>query len=156
MNAKKLSLILCILLIALCISSCNNTAEQEKSPFINPIDFGKKYKSGEDIYYVFEADQTGYCEYKYDYVYSEGSSYNFTISGRADFAWREASDGAVYLFRTADHYYEDHTEGQEIPLINAPIYFSEDFFVYIQDTQYGSHSTRWIKEGSELEQLVKD
>ena len=45
MNAKKLSLILCILLIALCISSCNNTAGQTKAQFTNPIDFGKKYKS---------------------------------------------------------------------------------------------------------------
>lgn len=136
------------------LSSCSSSKTTKL------IDFGKKYMLNENEYYVFESDKTGYSEYKYketddafDSIHNYTQSpYSYTQSGRVDFVWREASDGAIYLFRVETHYNEDHTEEKSIPLIDEPIYFSEDFFVY----QLGSYTYRYIKEGSKLEKTLKD
>ena len=117
----------------------------------NPIDFGKKYLLDENRYYVFEEDQTGYCEYYYKNELADYSEYNYTLSGRVEFVWREASNGAVYLFETKTTYNEDHTEGKTIDLITDPIYFSEEFFTYSYSYQYGGKTVTYIKEGSKLE-----
>ena len=138
---KKVLSVLALLAIMLTMASCMFTLPK------NPIDYGKKYFHivyGEDQYYVFEKDQTGYCEYYYSYSTT-------TKSGRVEFVWREASDGAIYLFRTNTTYYEDDNDGQ-IPLLTGPIYFSEDFFAF----HSGDGSVRYIKEGSELEKLIED
>ncbi len=138
---KKLLSVLALFAVMLTMASCMFTIPK------NPIDYGKKYFHivyGEDQYYVFEKDQTGYCEYYESYS-------STTKSGRVEFVWREASDGAIYLFRTNTTYYEDDNDGQ-IPLFTGPFYFSEDFFV----SHNGYGSVRYIKEGSELEKLIED
>ena len=138
---KKVLSVLALLAVMLTMASCMFTLPK------NPIDYGKKYfhiAYGQDQYYVFEKDQTGYCEYYYSYSTT-------TKSGRVEFVWREASDGAIYLFRTNTTYYEDDNDGQ-IPLLTGPIYFSEDFFAF----HSGDGSVRYIKEGLELEKLIED
>ena len=132
-----------LLTALLSLASCSSSGAA------NPIDFGKKYLLNENRYYVFEADQTGYCEYYQKTIYA-------TYSGRVEFVWREAADGAVYLFRTETVYNEDHTEGESIPLIDDPIYFAEEFFVYSYSTETGGTSVRYIKEGSDLEKILGD
>ena len=142
---KKLLSLFALLAIMITMVSCA-AAKVE-----NPIDYGKKYLLDENRYYVFEKDQTGYyeCYYKYD-----SSAYHYTLSGRVEFVWREASNGAVYLFKTETFYNEDHTEGKTISVITDPIYFSEDFFTYSYSNQYGGNTVTYIKEGSSLEKSI--
>ncbi len=143
---KKLLSVLIFFAIIITLVSCasSNTA--------NPIDYGKKYLFSKDQYYVFEKDQTGYCEFYNKVDYSGSPEHNYTLSGRVEFVWREASDGAVYLFKTNVTYNDDHTEGREFDIISQPIYFSEDFFVY---SKYDTKTVRYIKEGSELEKSIQ-
>ena len=143
---KKLVSAVALLAIMLTMVSCMF------APLKNPIKYEKKYIFKDEqsyVYYVFEKDQTGYCEY-YDFDTSH------TRSGRVEFVWREASDGAVYLFRTKTSYNEDHTEGVSIPLIDGPIHFSKDFFVFSYNTQFGSANRKYIMEGSKLRDLIED
>ena len=123
------------------------------------IEYGKRYMQGENDFYVFNADGTGYHEYKR--VESK-----YTLSGRIEFVWRGASDGAVYLFKTQEHYNTDHTEGKTLSLAEEPLYFGEDFFVYsyVSGNVFGSsfvsgststYTTKYIVEGSALAGLVK-
>ena len=142
---KKLLSVFALLAIMITMVSCGSSKGG------NPIDYGKKYLLNENRYYVFEKDQTGYCEYYYKYEVAGYSEYNYTLSGRVEFVWREASNGAVYLFETKTTYNEDHTEGKTIDLITDPIYFSEEFFTYSYSNQYGGKTVTYIKEGSKLE-----
>ena len=139
------------LTVLLCLASCSSSGVSTGSTV--PIDFDKKYVYDEDRYYVFKSDNTGY--YQCHYVYDDDER-GYTLSGRVDFEWRIASDGAVYLFEVEAHYDDDHTEGREIDIITAPIYFSEEFFVYTKDTQVGSYTSRYIKEGSKLQKALED
>ena len=145
---KKLLSVFAILAIMITMVSCA-AAKVE-----NPIDYGKKYLLGKNRYYVFEKDQTGYYECYYKYESSLSSEYSYTLSGRVEFVWREASNGAVYLFETETSYNEDHTEGKTINVITDPIYFSEDFFTYFYSNQSGGISVNYIKEGSKLEKSI--
>ena len=145
---KKLLSVFAILAIMITMVSCA-AAKVE-----NPIDYGKKYLLDENQYYVFEKDQTGYYEYYYKYESSDFSEHNYTLSGRVEFVWREASNGAVYLFETETSYNEDHTEGETISVTTNPIYFSEDFFTYFYSNQSGGISVNYIKEGSKLEKSI--
>ena len=119
------------------------------------IDFNKKYMLDDDRYYVFKSDNTGYAEYHYVYVSDRDPAFGYTQSGRIEFEWREANNGAVYLFEVETTYNKDNTEGEKISLIDAPIYFGEDFFAY---TTHGSYTTTtcYIKEGSKLEKALDD
>ncbi len=146
---KKLLSVLTLLAIIITLASCSS------SKSANQIDFGKKYRVSEDQYYVFEKDGTGYCECYYKYESGIDPKYDFVQSGRVDFVWREASNGGIYLFRTKTTYYEGHTEGQNVPLIGYPIYFSEKFFTYCASSSYGSTVEKFIKEGSELEKSIE-
>ena len=147
---KKLLSLFALLAIMITMASCSAAKAG------NPIDYGKKYlrNGNEKQYYVFEKDQTGYYECYYKYEESYSSEYHYTLSGRVEFVWREASNGAVYLFETEASYNEDHTEGKTIEVINTPIYFSEDFFTYSYSTQYGGQTVNYIKEGSNLEKII--
>ena len=145
---KKLLSLFALLAIMITMVSCA-AAKVE-----NPIDYGKKYLFNENRYYVFEKDQTGYYECYYKYESSLSSEYDYTLSGRVEFVWREASNGAVYLFETETSYNEDHTEGKTINVITDPIYFSEDFFTYSYSNQYGGNTVTYIKEGSSLEKSI--
>ena len=155
---KLLSAIICIALLA---ATCLTLVSCGFSKSTNPIDYGKKYvmqTENENNYacYVFRVDNTGYMERYYKYESELDASYNYTLSGRVDFVWQEASNGAIYLFKTDEQYNEDHTEGKEIVLIDDPIYFSEHFFTYTYSNQYGSTTINYIKEGSKLEKLLED
>ena len=145
---KKLLSLFVLLAIMITMVSCA-AAKVE-----NPIDYGKKYLFNENRYYVFEKDQTGYYECYCKYESSLSSEYSYTLSGRVEFVWREASNGAVYLFETETSYNEDHTEGKTINVITDPIYFSEDFFTYSYSNQYGGNTVTYIKEGSSLEKSI--
>ena len=133
---KKLTAVLLLLAVLLSLAACAPSGAS------NPIDFGKKYIRSEGQYYVFESDGTGVYEL-----------HNGKLSGRVTFVWREASDGAVYLFRTGETHDEGHMEGEIITIITAPIHFGEDFFAY--DNAAGS-AVRYVKEGSELAEALED
>lgn len=153
---------LLLLSLGLSLASCSSVSQlSEKAD--NPIVFGKKYLSpgsysGEGHnYYVFNRDGTGYYECKYSYVSEKYPSNNYTLSGRVEFVWREASDGAVYLFETETHYNADHTEGKDISLISGAIYFAEEFFTRTRsNTTVGETTSNYVLEGSELLTLIKD
>ncbi len=172
-----MTVIICfLLLITMCVSlaSCSqndtsdskneetsNSTKEETTNSTNdkasiPMKFEKKYVSfGDDssYSYIFYADGTGIYEVHYSYVYEENSDHNFTLSGKVEFVWREASDGAVYLFETDVKYNDDHTEGKTISVPQRPIYFSEDFLVY---TNGDNVASKYIIEGSELDKLLED
>ena len=138
---KKLVSLLALFAIMFTMASCVFPSSK------NSIDYGKKYYHSvrsDEQYYVFEKDQTGYCEYYYSYS-------DTTISGRVEFVWREASDGAIYLFRTNTIYHIDDNRGN-IPLIDGPLYFSDEFFVY----HSGEATVKFVKEGSNLKNLIKN
>ena len=152
--------LLMLVLACVSLSSCSSGDEPDKdeetketneiNTTVNNIDFGKKYMLSEDDYYVFNEDKTGYYE-----CYDEKDEY--TLSGRVDFEWREASNGAVYLFKVDVEYNKNHTKGKNISITKEPIYFADEFFVYSKNAQYtGSSTIRYIKEGSDLEDLLGD
>lgn len=144
---KTFTLIICaVLLMTACLSltACSSNSSGTK----NPIDFGKKYMLDEDTYYIFNSDHTGIFEDKYfnEYVMT-------TTSGWIKFEWREASNGAVYMFEVERHYNEDHTaEDDYLRITKIPIYFSEDFLTY----SFDATTVFYIKEGSELEKILED
>ena len=140
-----------IVALVLLVALCSTMVSCGRSKTTNPIDFGAKYINYEsssykdyNVYYVFNADHTGYKECHYI-----SETYLYTVSGRVEFIWQEASDGAIYLFRSEEHHNEDHTDVYNIPLIKGAIHFGEDFFVY------GDAKT-CVKEGSVLDDLYKD
>ena len=92
---KKTIIALMLLVLMLALVSCSML--DGVNSLTSSIEYGKRYMKGETNFYVFNDDGTGYREYKY-----EASDY--TQSGRVEFVWREASDGAVYLFKTQVHY----------------------------------------------------
>ena len=143
-------LMISVLLFTVCVTlfSCSSAK-------VNPISFGKKYMYDDDRYYVFNSNGTGYYECHYLYESSVDSTYNYVLSGRVEFEWREASDGAIYLFDTKVSYNEDHTEGQNISVIQAPIYFADEFFTYTSHNQFGASTQRYLKEGSKLEKALE-
>ncbi len=157
---KFFSITVCLVLLAaacLSLASCGFA----KNTNSNPIDYGKKYvldgaSDANYACYVFNRDNTGYMERHYEHVSTVDPEYNYTLSGRVEFVWQEASNGAVYLFETDTYYNEDHTEGNKIALIDDPIYFSEHFFTYTYSNQYGGTTVNYIKEGSNLEKLLED
>ena len=150
---KKLLALSLLMILLLGLTSCSLAGVSQ-----NSIAYGKRYLNTADDYYIFNADKTGYREYRY-------CATNYTISGRIEFVWRKASDGAVYLFATATHYGEDHTEGRTIPFIEEPICFGEDFFAAtsvggrVMGSSFVSGSVTtdtvtYIEEGSELAGLL--
>ena len=154
---KKLISFVLLLVMMVTMVACDTTKTEAEGPAEGGtetkqtfMEYGKKYFSPEVVgkwEYVFEEDQTGYCVVHYTFESELSDEYNFTRSGRADFIWREASDGAVYLFKTKITYNDDHTEGYGFDVISGPIYFGEDFFVHS-----GRH---YIIEGSALAESLK-
>lgn len=149
---KTLTLIACaVLLIASCVSFCScfslDGLLPEEAETVNPIDFDMKYVK-DDSYYIFYADNTGIYELHFE------KSNGDVVSSRVDFVWREASDGAVYLFEVGEYHYPDHTDGLNAGVAPQPIYFSEEFFTYVRHDSTGATTYRYIKEGSELDKLL--
>ena len=136
---KALSIICIVLLVAACLSL---VACSEKTK--NPIDFDKKYifmtNNAENQYngdyFVFKSDNTGYYEYS---------------EGHIDFVWKEASDGAVYLFEED----AEHNGEKKQSLPTGGLYFSEEFLVYSDSNSFGSYTRRFIKKGSDLADLYE-
>ena len=143
---KIIAITLCAVLLFVMCASLSSCA----SKTTNPIDFGKKYihEDEDGYYYIFNSDGTGIYEVKYVHESTVDPKYNFTVSARVEFVWREASDGAVYLFTVETHYNEDHTGERNLGVTGAAIYFSDDFLVISE--------ARYIKEGSELGEILKD
>jgi len=139
-------------------TTTNTPTQSSSSSTVNPIVFGKKYKDGDKQYYVFNEDKTGYWEYYYKYDSSSDPSKSYVQSGRIDFQWREATDGAIYLIKIKETYNKDHTEGKKLPAtITAPIYFAEDCFFYTtveEIVSARSTTTRYTLEGSALEKAL--
>jgi len=150
---KKLQRITAILLLSVLFTTLVACADSNRQ---NPIDFEKKYLLNENDCFVFHSDGTGYREYKYVYTSEFYPEENYTISGKAIFAWRESSNGAVYLFRLSEEHYADHTEGKKIPVIDGPIHFADEFFTYTYYSQYGDTNRQYVKEGSKLEKLLQE
>ncbi len=146
MVKRFFSLTLCaVMLMTVCLTlgACSSVQ--------NPMDYGKKYKISDDRFYVFYANHTGYYECRYAYDSGVDAKYDYTLAGQVEFIWEEAADGAVYLFATERHYFDEHTAGKTLILTDDPIYFSEDFLVI----KYGESTTRAIKEGSDLEKKLQ-
>ena len=156
-----ITVIICfLLLITVCASlaSCSQdeTPEATNEEESTPIKFEKKYvKLDKDssYSYIFHADGTGIYEVYYSYVSEYDPKSNYTLSGKVEFVWREASDGAVYLFETDVQYNADHTERKTISVPQRPIYFSEDFLVYMNGDNV---AIKYIIEGSELDKILED
>ena len=141
---KKLLLsLLALLLLAAPFAALVSCSSGEGGALIA---FGKKYMQSATDYYVFNSDGTGYHEY-----YHESEYHDYTQSGRVEFLWREASDGAVHLFKTEVKYNSDHTEDKSIPLCNGALVFGEEFFTYTQSSQFGDSARYYILEGSALD-----
>ena len=144
---KTHSLLLCLaLLLGICflLSSCGGKTT-------NPIDFDEKYIKNDYAYYLFHADGTGEYVTEYTFDYPNDPTLNHTLSGTVEFVWREASDGAIYLFKTVERYNENHTEGHTIGIFDEPIYFGEDFFACTIDNSTGSSTHIYVVEGSKLD-----
>ena len=147
---KKIIVLACVIvMIAATFCSCFSLDFPgiEANKTVNPIDFGAKYVNGES-YYVFYADNTGVYEIHFE------KSNGDVVSARVDFVWREASDGAVYLFEVGEYHYPEHTDGLNTSVSKQPIYFSEDFLTYVSHNSSGANTQHFIKEGSELDKLL--
>ena len=144
-----------IVALVLLVALCSTVVSCGRSKTANPIDFGAKYIDYEDsssykdynVYYVFNADHTGYKECHYI-----SETYLYTVSGRVEFIWQETSDGAIYLFKTEEQYNEDHTEGYDISFPKGAIYFGEDFFTLRQ----AQSTSVYVKEGTDLAKTYED
>ncbi len=147
---KKIIVFACVIvMIAATFCSCFSldSLSPEATKTVNPIDFGAKYVNG-DSYYVFNADKTGIYEIHVEKYNGD------VVSARVDFVWREASDGAVYLFEVGEYHYPEHTDGLNAGVSKQPIYFSEEFLTYVSHNSTGASTTHFIKEGSELDGLL--
>ena len=168
---KILSLLLCLpLLLGICLlSSCckddpspapstidspaPSTIDSPAPSAIKMMDFEAKYVVNGYSYYLFHSDGTG--EYVIDHTYEYEYLENYTVSGTVEFVWREASDGAIYLFKTEERYNENHTDGYSLGIITEPIYFGEDFFAYTRTGAGNSYTTKFVREGSSLDLSAK-
>ncbi len=125
---KTLTAILAALLL---ISVCLSFTACSKEKTSNPIKFEEKYvNAAETTSYIFYADGTG--EYEIHKDWGEGD----VSSGTIEFVWREASDGAVYLFETDRSYNDDHTDGKNLDFDWYKLYFGEDFFIKHEGALY--------------------
>ena len=130
-----------ILCAALMVAFCASLVSCAQMNVSNPIQYGKKYVSdGGGSGYIFYRNGTGVFE-KADPNTGEVTT--------IEFVWREASDGAVYLFKTETPY----PLGMGPEIERHSIYFSEDFLVVYTVNNYVN---TFIVEGSELDQILED
>ena len=138
---------LTMLLVSLC--ACGG----EREDFAGVIKFKERYvcvdSDGNRVRsYLFYKDGTG--EYE---IYSQGS-WGVT-AGTVIFEWRQASDGAVYLFEKETRRHEDDTSGNGFGMASAPIVFERDFITYTVHSQYGASNHQFIRENSPLAEAVE-
>ena len=113
------------------------------------VQYGKKYANNRG-FYVFSSDGTGYYEEHYSSTYG-------VWSGRADFVWKTASDGMVYLFQAKVEYFDDNTDGNGVSATTLPLAFGKDFCAYTSSSGIdvvSSKSTRYVVEGSDLDKKL--
>ena len=125
------------------------------------IVYDKKYVYGTTSetyhrYLVFHADHTGY--YETFQIYSDDS----VCSGKADFVWRAADDGTIYLFSKVLTLSDEDTRGESKFEYGfswgMPITFGDGFLIALNvtpyvgvNTAYTSVNTRqFVLEGSDL------
>ena len=99
---KKILSLFTLIAIVVTMVSCSAVNNGDSNDY--SIAYGKKYMLDEGRYYVFERDQTGYYECYYHFDSNLDPEYDYTLSGRVDFVWRDASNGAIYLFETKTTY----------------------------------------------------
>ena len=141
-----LAAILCSALVG-----CASVASNEPS-----VVCGGKYvyeyedeTKNERSYYVFNEDHTGYYQRNYHY---QSSSSKSIYSGKADFIWRVADDGSVYLFQTKITYNADDTH-KDWNIGTLPLSFADEFVVVMNSN---GTVTRFILEGSDLEKSLNE
>lgn len=138
-------------------TAVHSSAETSVNSTQISLTFDKKYV-GEDNTedqkenYTFYANQTGIMEYYFTYTDKFYPEYSYVLSGTVEFEWRMASDGYIYLFKTGEHYNEDHTDGKTINLTDTPFSFANQFLI----KNGGNVPDRYILEGSDLEKAMKD
>ena len=125
------------------------------------IVYDKKYVYGTTSetyhrYLVFHADHTGY--YETFQIYSDDS----VCSGKADFVWRAADDGTIYLFSNVLTLSDEDTRGESKFEYGfswgMPITFGDGFLIALKltphvnlNTAYTSVNTcKFVLEGSDL------
>ena len=111
----------------------------------------KNETMNERSYYVFNEDHTGYYQRNSNYHYQSSSSISI-YSGKADFIWRVADDGSVYLFQTKITYNADDTH-KDWNVGTMPLSFADEFVVVMNSN---GTLTRFILEGSDLEKSLNE
>ena len=124
------------------------------------VAYGKQYvyeyensTTNERSYYVFNEDYTGYYQRHYE---SHSGTSTFIYSGRADFIWRAADDGSVYLFQTKVTYDEDDNSeswGVKWGVGALPLSFADEFVIVMNSN---GTVTRFVLEGSDLEKSLNE
>ncbi|MBQ8146445.1 MAG: hypothetical protein IJ039_06635 [Clostridia bacterium] len=161
---KLLSLIIVfvtVISLGVLFNSCESSENSVREEL--PISFGEKYtymseKTFDDGHYVKRIDS--YIFYKngkgefHHYLRAENMKYNddYTESATIKFRWDMSSyDGALFLFEEETIYHDDHTEGEEVTLTQAP-------FTVSQNVLFPATSSfiRYVREGSELFDLNND
>ena len=145
-------MIFAVVLAMLFVSLCSCGGGQKD--FAGVIKFKERYvcvdSDGNRVRsYLFYKDGTG--EYE---IYSQSSSFGVT-AGTVIFEWRQASDGAVYLFEKETRRHEDDTLGYGLGMASAPIVFEKDFITYTVHSQYGASNHQFIRENSTLAKAVE-
>ena len=153
--------IVCSLLIAiLCFSmvACNVNHPFKGTKLV----FDKKYIAENDLgaekqtYFIFYSDHTGKLERYTKHESSLGDEYSYTISGTVEFAWREADDGSIYLFKTNVTLHEDHdNDSSDIGVPDYPLTVGDEFIALTSPGQHGN-TRRYILEDSDLEKSLND
>ncbi len=125
------------------------------------IVYDKKYEFGTTTetyhrYLVFHADHTGY--YEIFQIYPDDS----VCSGKADFVWRAADDGTIYLFSKVLTLSDEDTRGESKFEYGfswgMPITFGDGFLIALNVTSYVGVNTgytlvdtrKFVLEGSDL------
>ena len=144
-----LAAILCSVLVG-CASASNEPSVVCGGKYVYEYENETKNETkNERSYYVFNKDHTGYYQRNYHY---QSGSFNSIYSGKADFIWRVADDGSVYLFQTKITYNADDTH-KDWNVGTMPLSFADEFVVVMNSN---GTLTRFILEGSDLEKSLNE
>ena len=157
-------LILISLFMIVSFSSCQKEKSEQKLE--DKLAFGENYVlegtdplfyAGDESYrlvLVFYQDGTGQYDIYYD---ASARGENGILSCTIQFVWKNASDGAIYLFEKERSYNDDHQETENDfgfdainCLINSPLYFGEDFLTYTIESSTQTRHPKFIREKSDL------
>ena len=154
----KLLVLTLALMVAVGVFSACQSKGTDLPSFKGTIHFNEKYvyeytstisDSNASYALTFSADGNGQYEVYHSYT-SDVSGKTDVSSYTINFKWQQASNGAVYLFKTdVTVHPEDNSEKDDRDVPNCAIYFSEDFLVL----DYGDDNTIYVRENSDLADL---